>query len=87
MLATEGKYVIEVTSDECYQIACAIRSRLEYAIRNHWVNHLDVDWHERERGNIDMMKRFYTLSLHPSLFDSHMSDLDKIIKEAKVLSN
>lgn len=83
MTPKTAEYTIEMTAEECYDMAYYIFRALTYSVEKHWVKHLNVDWKDRESASITRMKMFFELGLYPSLFDSYMSQLSKTIEDAK----
>lgn len=83
MEAKSGLYTIEITAQECYDIAFSIFKDLQASIEEHWVNHLEVDWKHEEAPKIFRMKKFFQLGLYPRFFDDKIQELDKFIIEAK----
>jgi NADH:ubiquinone oxidoreductase subunit C len=83
METKEASYVITISANECYEIACDLAKALRQSVECHWVNHLNVNWKEREESSISRLEKFYRLSLYPHMSAYLVDELDNIIVKAR----
>ena len=85
MKTEKATYTIELTAQECYDIAYELSASLKNRVASHWTNHLTADWKKSEEENINRIKMFFQLSLSPNFFQYEIDAMDKIIISAKAM--
>lgn len=83
MKVTDKFCTIELTSDEAYEIAWKMGAALKQSCKDHYKNFDRFVFDDATKETQKLMKQFFEISLYPHVYESVISECEKILKEGK----